>query len=83
MTGSYGAMTKKGFEFTDAQKAIIEGSATEAQIVEALGAEYLDMSSDMQAAAAINSVIAEAWDGLYDNIFGRIAAALTRLLFNS
>lgn len=68
MTGSYGAMTKKGFEFTDAQKAIIEGSATEAQIVEALGAEYLDMSSDMQAAAAINSVIAEAWDGLYDNM---------------
>jgi len=68
MTGSYGAMTKKGFEFTDAQKAIIEGTATQAQIVEALGAEYLDMSSDMQAAAAINSVIAEAWDGLYDNM---------------
>ena len=68
MIGSYGAMTKKGFEFTDAQKAIIEGTATQAQIVEALGAEYLDMSSDMQAAAAINSVIAGAWDGLYDNM---------------
>lgn len=68
MSGSYDAMTKKGFEFTDAQKAIIEGTATEAQIVETLGAEYLGLSSDMQAAAAINSVIAEAWDGLYDNM---------------
>lgn len=65
-TGAYDAMTQKGFEFTDAQKAIIEGTATEAQIVDALGAEYLDLSADMQAAAAINSVIAESWGGLYD-----------------
>ena len=55
MSGSYDAMTKKGFEFSEAQKAIIEGSATEAQIVAELGAEYLDMSSDMQAAATINA----------------------------
>lgn len=68
MSGSYEAMTKKGFEFTDAQKAIIEGTATQAQIVETLGAEYLDASADMQAAAAINSVIAEAWDGLYESM---------------
>ncbi len=68
MSGSYDAMTKKGFEFTDAQKAIIEGTATEQQIVEALGAEYLDCSQDMQAAAAINSVIAESWDGLYETM---------------
>ena len=66
MSGSYDAMTKKGFEFTDAQKAIIEGTATQAQIVAALGTEYLDMSVDMQAAAAINSVIAESWGGLYE-----------------
>lgn len=68
MSGSYDAMTKKGFEFTDAQKAIIEGTATEQQIVETLGAEYLNMSSDMQAAAAINSVIAEGWGGLYETM---------------
>lgn len=68
MTGSYDAMTKKGFEFTDAQKAIIEGTATQAQIVEALGEEYLDCSEEMQAAAAINSVIAESWDGLYETM---------------
>lgn len=66
MSGSYDAMTKKGFEFSEVQKAIIEGSASEAQIVAELGAEYLDMSSDMQAAAVINSVIAEGWDGLYE-----------------
>jgi len=44
----------------------VEGTATEKQIVEALGKEYLDMSADMQAAAAINAVIAESWGGLYD-----------------
>ena len=68
MSGSYDAMTKKGFEFTDTQKAIIEGTATEAQIVVELGAEYLNMSSDMQAAATINNVIAEGWGGLYETM---------------
>lgn len=68
MTGSYDAMTKKGFEFTDAQKAIIEGTATEEQVVAALGAEYLDMSDDMQAAAAITQVIDESWVGLYESM---------------
>ena len=66
MSGSYGAMTKKGFEFSDAQKAIIEGTATEAQIVSELGAEYLNVSQEMQAAAAINAVIEEGWGGLYE-----------------
>ena len=66
MSGSYDAMTKKGFEFTDTQKAIIEGTATEAQIVAELGQEYVGMSQDMQAAAAINAVIAEGWGGLYE-----------------
>ena len=68
MSGAYGAMTKKGFEFTDAQKAIVEGEATREQIVSALGEEYLDMSSDMQAAAAISQVIDEAWGGLYETM---------------
>ena len=66
--GSYGAMTKKGFEFTDAQKAILDGTATQAQYIEALGAEYESMSDDMRAAAVINSVIAESWDGLYESM---------------
>lgn len=68
MSGAYDAMTKKGFEFTEAQEAIIEGVATEEQIVEALGEEYLDMSSDMQAAAAITQVIDESWAGLYETM---------------
>ncbi len=68
MSGSYDAMTKKGFEFTDAQKAIIEGEATREQIVAALGEEYVDMSGDMQAAAAISQVIDESWSGLYENM---------------
>ena len=68
MSGSYDAMTKKGFEFTDVQKAIIEGEATREQIASALGEEYLDMSHDMQAAAAISQVIDESWSGLYESM---------------
>ncbi len=68
MSGSYDAMTKKGFEFTDAQKAIIEGEAEREQIIAALGEEYVDMSADMQAAAAITQVIDEAWAGLYESM---------------
>ena len=68
MSGAYDAMTKKGFEFTDTQQAIIEGTATEEQIVAALGEEYLDMSEDMQAAAAITQVIDESWAGLYETM---------------
>lgn len=68
MSGSYDAMTKKGFEFSEVQKAIIEGSANEAQIVAELGAEYLSMSADMQAAAVIGNVINEGWAGLYETM---------------
>ena len=68
MSGAYDAMTKKGFEFTDAQKAIIEGEATREQIVTTLGEDYADLSSDMQAAAAITPVVDEAWAGLYENM---------------
>ena len=66
MGGTYTAMSQKGFQFSEAQKAIIEGTASQVQIVETLGAEYLDMSADMQAAAAINQVIAESWEGMYE-----------------
>lgn len=68
MTGSYDAMTKKGFEFSDTQKAIIEGTATSAQIVAELGEEYVGLSNDMQAAAVIGSVINENWAGLYETM---------------
>lgn len=68
MSGSYDAMNEKGFEFSDAQKAIIEGTATQQQIVAELGADYLDLSSDMQAAAVIGSVIDEGWAGMYETM---------------
>lgn len=68
MSGAYDAMTKKGFELSDTQKAIIEGTATQEQIVSALGEEYLTMSQDMQAAAAISQVIEESWSGLYESM---------------
>lgn len=68
MSGSYEAMTKKGFEFTEAQKAIIEGTATQEQIIAGIGEKYLNASEDVRAAAAINAVIAESWDGLYESM---------------
>lgn len=79
MTGAYDAMTKKGFQLTDVQKAIIEGTATQEQIVSALGGEYLDMSQDMRAAAAISQVIEESWGGLYENMSSTAAGALQQL----
>ena len=79
MTGSYQAMTEKGFEFTDAQKAIIEGTATQEQIAASLGAEYVDMSSDMQAAAVISQIIGESWDGLYENMSNTPAGKIEQL----
>lgn len=65
MTGSYEAMTKKGFKFTETQKAIIEGTATEAEIVKTLGEEYLNAGHEMQAAMTIQQVIGESWKNLY------------------
>ena len=70
MSGSFDAMKDRGFEFTEAQKAIIEGTATEQQIIAGLGAEYLSLSSDMQAAAVIQSVINEGWSGMYEAMSG-------------
>lgn len=64
-TGAYDAMTEKGFEFTDAQKAVIDGTATESQYVEALGADWEAMTADMRSAAVIAEIINESWGGLY------------------
>jgi cytochrome c1 len=68
MSGSYDAMTKKGFEFSDAQKAIIEGTATQEQLVAVLGDDYASMSDEMQAAAVISQIIEESWGGLYETM---------------
>lgn len=68
MTGAYDAMTKKGFEFTDAQKAVIDGTATESQYIEALGENYAELSEDMQAASVIADIINESWAGLYETM---------------
>ena len=79
MSGSYDAMTKKGFEFSDVQKAIIEGTATEQQIIDALGAEYADLSGEMQAAAIIQGVIEESWAGLYEAMSSTPMGLVTQL----
>ncbi len=79
MSGSYDAMKDRGFEFTEAQKAIIEGTATEQQIIAGLGAEYLSLSSDMQAAAVIQSVINEGWSGMYEAMSGTPTGLITQL----
>jgi hypothetical protein len=95
-TGSYDAMTKKGFEFTDAQKAVIDGTATESQYVEALGEDWQSMSDDMRSASVISDVINESWDNLYatmsntpeaqlqsiENSFGDIQEMVGSKLYN-
>lgn len=67
-TGAYDAMTKKGFEFTDAQKAVIDGSATQAQYLSVLGEGWEDMSEDMRSAAVISDIINESWNGMYESL---------------
>ena len=79
MSGSFDAMKDRGFEFTDTQKAIIDGTATEQQIIAGLGAEYLSLSSDMQAAAVIQSVINEGWSGMYEAMSGTPTGSITQL----
>lgn len=80
MGGTYTAMAQKGFAFSDAQKAIIEGTATQAQVTAQLGAEYAGMSADMQAAAAITQVIDEYWAGLYDTMSATPEGMIVQML---
>lgn len=78
LNGSYEAMTKKGFKFSQAQKAIIDGTATHAQYVEVLGEKYNQMSSDMQKALTVNSVIEESWGNLYDSMSNTPVGRMTQ-----
>ncbi len=80
MTGSYDAMSEKGFVFSDVQRAIIEGTASQAMIAAQLGAEYANMSADMQAAAAITQVIDEYWAGLYDTMSATPEGQIVQML---
>lgn len=68
MSGSYDSMSKKGFRFTETQKAVISGTATQSQYIEVLGKDYENMSQDMQKAIAINKVIEESWGNLYETM---------------
>lgn len=67
-SGDYDALTKSGISLTQAQKSIISGEASREQIVSSLGEEYLAMSADMQAAAAITQAIDRSWSGLYEKM---------------
>ena len=79
LNGAYDAMSKKGFKFSEAQKAIISGTATHAQYVEVLGENYKQMTEDMQKATTINAVIQEAWGGLYETMSDTPVGKLTQL----
>lgn len=68
MNGAYDAMSKKGFKFSEAQKAIIDGTATQAQYVQVLGKDYENMTEDMRKALTINTAIEESWGNLYDTM---------------
>lgn len=76
--GSYEAMTKKGFEFTESQKAILEGTATQAQLIEVLGNRYMDLSQDMQKAETIAQVIESSWGNLYETMSNTPTGKITQ-----
>ena len=79
MNGAYDAMSKKGFKFSEAQKAIIDGTATQAQYVQVLGKDYENMTEDMRKALAINSAIEESWGNLYDTMSNTPQGQITQL----
>ena len=71
LMGTYDGLSKKGFELTDVQKKIIDGTATQAEVADELGLtlnEVALMSEDMQKALVLDSVIGESWDGLYESM---------------
>ena len=71
LMGSYDGLKKKGFELTDAQKKIIDGTATQTEVAEELGltlGEVASMSDEMHKALVLDSVIAESWGGLYESM---------------
>ncbi len=78
--GAYDAMSEKGFVFSDVQRAIIDGTASQAQVTAQLGAEYANMSADMQAAAAITQVIDEYWAGLYETMSATPEGQIVQML---
>ena len=67
-SGNYDALTKSGITLTQTQKDIIAGEAAREQIVSSLGEEYLAMSADMQAAAAITQAVEQSSAGLYEKM---------------
>lgn len=67
-SGDYDTLTNSGISLTQTQKDIISGEASRQQIVASLGEEYLAMSADMQAAAAITQAIDQSWSGLYEKV---------------
>lgn len=71
LMGTYDGLAKKGFELTDVQKDIIDGTASHQQIAAELGLsieEVASMSEDMHKALVLDSVISESWGGLYDTM---------------
>ena len=77
--GAYDAMTKKGFEFSESQKAIIDGTATHAQLVEVLGDSYASMTNDMRKAETIAQVINTSWGNLYETMSNTPMGKITQL----
>lgn len=78
--GAYDAMTKKGFAFSESQKAIIEGTATQAQLIEVLGDKYKDLSQDMQKAETISQVINASWGNLYETMSNTPMGKITQFM---
>lgn len=78
--GSYEAMTKKGFAFSESQKAIIEGTATQAQLIEVLGNKYMNLSQDMQKAETIAQVINASWGNLYETMSNTPTGKITQFI---
>lgn len=68
LNGSLIDLSRTGLKFSDSQKAILKGTATESQYIKVLGKDYNNLSEEMRKVEVIGQVINKSWGNLYETM---------------
>lgn len=68
LNGSLIDLSRTGLKFSDSQKAILKGIATESQYIKVLGKDYQKLSENMRKVEVIGQVINKSWGNLYETM---------------